>query len=318
MKIGVNYLLESKELFEEGKLDFIDFFKLYSLDEDLSGADWCIENKGFMFHGLVGDPSFFGDKDLIKKTKVKESKKLLNASIAPFISGHIISSEDNTLEGYLEVIKNNIKDFKKEFKKDIVLENTPYRAYRNSYQFFMDPAIISQIVYDNDIKFLFDISHARSAANHLGMTLDEYVAKLPMDRCVEVHMAGMFKYPDTSNFVEKAKYSQKQIDLINIEIKRYSSMVGDNHGKLSDDDYKFLAKLLKEYKGIEYITLEYGSVNDYIGFNDEDFLYPICNFKKVNEKAKEEVLEQLLKIKEVVDGKYENNGSEATQLQIEM
>ena len=246
MKIGVNYLLESKELFEEGKLDFIDFFKLYSLDEDLSGADWCIENKGFMFHGLVGDPSFFGDKDLIKKTNVKESKKLLNASIAPFISGHIISSEDNTLEGYLEVIKNNIKDFKKEFKKDIVLENTPYRAYRNSYQFFMDPAIISQIVYDNDIKFLFDISHARSAANHLGMTLDEYVAKLPMDRCVEVHMAGMFKYPDTSNFVEKAKYSQKQIDLINIEIKRYSSMVGDNHGKLSDDDYKFLAKLLKE------------------------------------------------------------------------
>ena len=78
MKIGVNYLLESRELFEEGKLDFIDYFKLFSLNGDISGTDWCVANKGLMFHGIVGKPSFFGDMDLLKYTDIKATKKLLD------------------------------------------------------------------------------------------------------------------------------------------------------------------------------------------------------------------------------------------------
>lgn len=52
MKIGVNYLLESKELYEEGKIDFVDYFKLFSLNSSLDGIDWCINHKGLLFHGM--------------------------------------------------------------------------------------------------------------------------------------------------------------------------------------------------------------------------------------------------------------------------
>ena len=52
MKIGVNYLLESKELYEEEKIDFVDYFKLFSLNTNLDGIDWCMSHKGLLFHGM--------------------------------------------------------------------------------------------------------------------------------------------------------------------------------------------------------------------------------------------------------------------------
>ncbi len=301
MKIGVNYLLESKELFEEGKIDFVDYFKLYSINEDLSGVDWCKSHGGLMFHGIVGKPSFFCNKDLIKGTDIEKTKELLDCSIMPYISVHISSNEDNTVEGYINNIKENVIEYRKVFNKNIIGENIPYREYRNAYKKLTNPEIISKIVYDNDIKYLFDISHARSAANHYNMTLDEYVSKLPMDKCVEVHLAGMFTFPDTKDEEVKKKYTQKQLDLIDVEVKRFSNRKADNHGKLNEEDYDFLTKLLKKYENIEYITLEYGSYNDYIGYDDRDFVYPVCSFTKVSAKAKEEVLEQLLRIKEIVN-----------------
>ena len=39
----------------------------------------------------------------------------------------------------------------------------------------LKPEVISKIVYDNDVGFLFDISHARKSADYFGMTLEEYV-----------------------------------------------------------------------------------------------------------------------------------------------
>ena len=51
MKLCVNYLEETKELLEEGKIDFIDYLKLYSINDDLSPFNWCISKRDVMFHG---------------------------------------------------------------------------------------------------------------------------------------------------------------------------------------------------------------------------------------------------------------------------
>ena len=77
MKIVVNYLREVEELFNEGKIDFIDYFKLYSLNEDISALDWCIEHRPVMFHGVIGKASSFGDSDLVAKTDVEKTKEIL-------------------------------------------------------------------------------------------------------------------------------------------------------------------------------------------------------------------------------------------------
>lgn len=51
MKLCVNYLEETKELFEEGKIDCIDYIKLYSINGDLSPFEWCVSKRNVIFHG---------------------------------------------------------------------------------------------------------------------------------------------------------------------------------------------------------------------------------------------------------------------------
>ena len=301
MQIGVNFLTEVQELFEEGKLDFIDYFKLYSLNDDLSGVDWCAQNRWLMFHGLCGKPSAIATKDLVKEIDIEQTKKYLEISKAPYISCHINSFEpSNSEEEYLENAKNNIKELKEIFGKDIAIENCPFRTRYGAWECLFRPEIISKIVYDNDVKFLFDFSHAMTSARHLNMPIEEYISKLPMDKAVEVHLAGVFEFPDVSKEDVRKNLSPSQIEGIEKLVAFYGSKY-DNHGTLHEEDYALIEKILREYKNIEFVTLEYGSPNLKPDIKDDDYPYPICRFGKVNQKAKEEILSQLTRIKNICD-----------------
>ncbi len=301
MQLGTNYLLEVKELFQENKIDFIDFFKLYSLNEDLSGMDWCCSKKMVMFHGICGDSSLFGDKDLITKTNIGATKNMIEKSKTPYISGHISTkNKSQTEEETYEAFRKNISDFKNMFGQKIALENVPFRKKRAYCEYLIKPEVISQIVHENDVDFIFDLSHARKAAEHLNMSLEEYIDKLPMDRVVEFHLAGMFDLPDISNEDIRNQYTEMQIRFIKASEELYGRRF-DYHGKLNEEDYEFLENYISRYPTLQYITLEYGSYNDGTLFDDEAFIYPVANFYNSNEKIKEEVYTQLKRIKLIMD-----------------
>ena len=277
MKIVVNYLKEVEELFKEGKIDFIDYFKLYSLNEDLSGLEWCIQHRPVMFHGIIGKASTFGEMDLVESTDVEKTKDILMKTKTPYLSGHICTKNKNqSKEQTLEALSKNIEEYKKIFGKEIALENIPYREYYNHCLYLLDPELISKIVYNNNCMFLFDISHARKAAMYLNMPFEEYVAKLPMDKVIEFHMAGMFEMLDGTKM--------------------------DYHGKLNEEDYKFLEEAIRKYPTLQYITLEYGSylpkekLNLLAGIN-----LPLADFESVNPIVKTEVYEQLIRIKDILE-----------------
>ena len=99
-------------------------------------------------------------------------------------------------------------------KQILNLENIPYKTYYDHCTYLLEPEIISQIIYDNDCMFLFDISHARKAAMYLNIPFEEYVSRLPMDRVIEFHLAGMYT---CKNGVRM-----------------------DYHGKMNEEDYIFL------------------------------------------------------------------------------
>ena len=277
MKLVVNYLKEVEELFEEGKIDFVDYFKLYSLNEDISALDWCIAHRPVMFHGIIGKASMFGEKNLIENTDIYKTKEILEKSKTPYLSGHISTNDTTqTLEETLAIIKENITNYKKVFGKNIALENIPYRKRYEHCTYLINPEIISKIVYENDCMFLFDISHARKAAEYFKMTFEEYVSKLPMDRVIEFHLAGMYTCRDGVKM--------------------------DYHGKMNEEDYEFLEDAIKKYPTLQYITLEYGSYlpKDKSHLLDGENL-PLASFEAVNPKVKEEVYNQLIRIKEIMD-----------------
>ena len=132
------------------------------------------------------------------------------------------------------------------------------------------PEFITKVVEECDTGFLFDIGHARVAAERLGIPFDEYVARLPMDRVVELHLAGSMKLKD-------------------------GKLVA-NHSKMNEEDYEFTKMALQKYPTIQTVTLEYGPIVKYD-------LAESCvevSADSINQEVKAEVIEQLTKLNEIM------------------
>lgn len=273
MKLCVNYLRETKELVEEGKIDFIDYIKLFSINEDLTPFDWCITKKDVMFHGFVGDFSNIANKDFLNGRDVELQRDYYKRGNTPYISLHInrTNDEDKDEETTEKIISENIKAIREKFDMRIILENVPASDKRPHNRFLSNPEFITKVVNDNNCGFLFDIGHARVAAEVLNIPFDEYVSRLPMDKVVEMHLAGVMK-------LKNGKLTA-------------------NHSMLHEEDYEFIKKAVKKYKTLETITLEYGP------FVPVDIVgeVPIVSGDKVNPVAKEQVYEQLLRLKDIIN-----------------
>lgn len=273
MKLCVNYLEEIKELIEEGKIDFIDYIKLFSINGDLSPIDWCITKKDVMFHGIVGEVgSNIADKTFFENRDLDLQRRYYEITRTPYISMHINSFVDSVINESEAIIyiKENVERLRKEFGKEILLENVPTHKGEAEYNFYSNPDFISKVIEETSCGFLFDIGHARVSAENLGIPFDEYVARLPMDKLIEIHLAGCMKNLD-GNLVA-------------------------NHSKMNEEDYEFLENLLKVTTTLRTVTLEYGTTGNKNLIGD----CPIVAYGVVNEKAKEEVYEQLMRLKEML------------------
>ena len=274
MKLCVNYLEETRALIEEGKIDFIDYIKLYSINGDLSPIDWCVTKKDVMFHGMAGDSaSNIADKNFFENRDLNLQRKYFEITKTPYISMHInamaepVPSEDEAIS----IIKANVDRLRSEFGKEILLENIPGIRGRGEYNFYANPDFISKVICETSCGFLFDIGHARVAAEVLEIPFDEYVKRLPMDKIVEIHLAGCMRSVD--------------------------GYLIANHSKMNEEDYVFLDNLLKTSKTLRTITLEYGTVSRKKALEE----CPVVEYGKINEKAKEEVYEQLMRLKEMLN-----------------
>ena len=273
MKLCVNYLEEVKELVEEEKIGFIDYIKLFSINGDLSPLDWCASKKDVMFHGLAGEKaSNVADIDFFKDRDIKLQKRYFEISRTPYMSMHINALSDipQNEEDALKVIKENVSRLTKEFDKKILLENIPGIWGRGDLNFYSSPEFISKVIAETNTGFLFDIGHARVASEVLNIPFDEYVNRLPMNKIEEIHLSGC--------------------------MKNSKGRLVANHSKMNEEDFKFLSKLLEKSKTLKVVTLAYGiiKVGTVIGNP------PVVAYGIVNERAKEEVYTQLLRLKEML------------------
>ena len=273
MKLAVNYLQEVQELFEEGKIDFIDYMKLYSINGDLSPFDWCAKHSNVLFHGFVGNASNVADAKFWENRDIELQKEYYKKGKTPYISLHIntndaeIRSEEETFKTIVE----NVKKVKETFDMEVILENVPARYKDRSKDFLASPEFITKVINELDCGFLFDIGHARQAADVLEIPFDKYVNRLPMNRLVELHMSGVSIAQD--------------------------SKVCPLHGKMNEEDYEFLEDAVKKYDTLQIVTLEYGPWAD----DEETCGYPVPKYGVVNEEIKKEVYQQLMRIKEIMN-----------------
>lgn len=272
MKLAVNYLQEVKELFEENKIGFIDYVKLFSINGDLSPFDWCANHANVLFHGLVGNFSDVANVDFWGNRNIELQKKYFEKGKTPYVSLHINTNSDDTQteEETFRTIVKNVEKTKEIFGMEVILENVPARYSDRTKDFLASPEFITRVINETDSGFLFDIGHARAATDALKIPFDEYVSRLPMNRLIEIHLSGVYRASD--------------------------GKVWALHQKMNDEDYIFLKEILKKCSTLQIVTLEYGPWAN----NEETCGYPVPKYDVVNEEIKAEVYEQLLKLKEIL------------------
>jgi len=116
----------------------------------------------------------------------------------------------------------------------IAIENNNYYPTK-AYDVVTDEGFLSEIVYENNIYFLFDIAHALITVHNKFQDYNRYKKKLPLDRIIQLHICK----PDLS-----------------------SKIAYDSHDKPDASIYEEVFSLIAEYPAIEYLTVEYYKEKD--------------------------------------------------------
>jgi uncharacterized protein (UPF0276 family) len=80
----------------------------------------------------------------------------------------------------------------------LIIENYPYVPEEGSFLLAaIDPRRIRRVIEAANSGFLLDLAHVRLSAPHLGMSEQEYLNELPLDRIRELHLSGLGFYEGT-------------------------------------------------------------------------------------------------------------------------
>ncbi|OGO93014.1 MAG: hypothetical protein A2Y17_07235 [Clostridiales bacterium GWF2_38_85] len=276
MKLACNYYPEVIELIQEGLIN-IDYLKYPALgyqmnvfnSDDLSEYEKFTHNinkiRPIMLHGLGTTTLNLCSKNFQAQINVERTRELLNMNGVNGISVHLSGIDESlSFEVNKRISIENLKYIKNTFpgKEFYSIENVDTLRFG----ICVYPEFISQVVRESGADFLLDISHAYCAAKALGMCFYSYMEKLPLEKVYEIHINGWIDAGDKMMC----------------------------HIKITNEAYTTL-KWVLERCSPEIVTLEYGRDNDRINSG-----IPLMSPDKINPKAKEEIVEQLNRLNEIL------------------
>lgn len=100
-----------------------------------------------------------------------------------------------------------------------------------AYDYVTEPEFIKSIVIENNIWFLFDITHAKISSHYTKMPFDDYKKILPLNRMIQIHISK-FGYNDSKEMI-------------------------DAHELPGDDEINEVKLLLSQFKSVKYLTVEF-------------------------------------------------------------
>lgn len=254
MKWGCNYSKALMKMLQEGQLQELDYIKagafwLYDLEEAFSERPLLLH--GFGWYERIGMD--FAKAEIAKElggTLEKAIQRMNELSYyyeSPHLAFHCLAYEEDMQdftgtpaeknEQLYRRMKENLLFLKERLDAPVLIENIDYCPFYDKMNQKLNekypvlPEVISALVEETGVGFLFDLSHARVSAEHLGMDILEYCRKLPLDKTVEIHLSGSRIHPEYGRI--------------------------DVHEEMEEEDYALIESLFKDNVP-PYITLEYG------------------------------------------------------------
>lgn len=276
MKIACNYYLETEQLLDERIID-LDYFKypglvfqmeiMKDLDAFESFCNKLTAKRPILLHGLYPSPHDLSSPSLQTDFNNEVANRLIKITGTPGLSLHPALSkipDDVPFEKTFRTIVENAIFIKEQYAdlEFVSLENCDNIQWGE----LIKPDRISRLLSETGCDFLLDISHAYCASRWLNIPFIEYLKMLPLDKTVEIHINGW--------------------------ITTDSSVMC--HTKIHDEGYHALKEVLN-YCSPKIITVEYGRDYDRIGSG-----CPLMSPDKINDEAKKEIVEQIIKIQELI------------------
>lgn len=174
-------------------------------------------------------------------------RELVTLTSPPFLSAHIgyncvvgydesgryIFGEPLSVDAQIENTRRNVALLREAFGLDVVLENqvNVYGGGRVPEYVIgcTAPDYLTRTLDETGCEMLLDLAHARVSSAFLGMSVDDYIAGLRLDRVREIHLSGC---------------------------RMVGDLLSDEHAEMVDDDYALLGRTLGQCVP-EWLTLEY-------------------------------------------------------------
>lgn len=199
-------------------------------------------NHPLLLHNSVYDWSL-GHPDALHQDNVVEiTHRAIAMTRTPWLSLHLgFSAAEVGFDGWMQArspvldrdelfanICRNINTLQEMIDVPIILENLDYCA-GGAYEYICEPDFIAAVVEEGNVGMLLDLAHAQVSAVRLGIPIEEYMARLPLQRVWQLHISGPRWANDTLN---------------------------DWHEDLREEDYALLQNVLQQTNP-KALTLEY-------------------------------------------------------------
>jgi uncharacterized protein len=203
MKYAVNYSPLLAELVQSG-LVTIDYYKCPAWPNLLAEAT---KTHPVYIHFPLSIGYGQGcvmDEETHQPADLDRFARLMDETGTPYINTHFIAPAkayeniplDSRDPGHIRRVLDGARRDLEPLIRRFGAENVLVENIINEYSWLTAcalPDVISSLISATGCGFLFDISHARLAADNIGMDAHEYIAGLPMDQMRECHVTGLKK-----------------------------------------------------------------------------------------------------------------------------
>ena len=232
----ISHLFENSD-YEKIIMDNSDVFEC----RDRS-IDSMIDNQ-VLFHCELQPIHEWSDEEWSFLKKIKDTKpdlSLITFHLAsccdkPILVDNMfeLGGRDYSKDEMFNYAKKNFTEIKKLFGSNVLIavENNNYYP-TDAYRDVTEAGFISKVVNDNDLKFLFDLSHARVTCYNKNINFNRYKNELPLNKAVQLHICTF-------------------------GIDKDKGLAYDAHNYPDEEELLEIQSLIKNYKSIEYLTVEY-------------------------------------------------------------
>lgn len=190
----------SRRLLAEGKLH-VDFLESPGFLAEHSVAQFPTQR--FLLHNSVDDWSLGHPEALAQEQVLPRTLHLLDVTQAPWFSVHLGFSAATVVfetwnmprsavigrEQLFATICANVHALAEALPVPLILENLDYCS-GGAYEHICEPEFIRAVLEATGAGLLLDLAHARVSAARMGQPIERYLAGLPLDRVLQMHVSG--------------------------------------------------------------------------------------------------------------------------------